>query len=248
MSEAYLPFDRDAAFAKLSRERLLEMQAAGETILDCYRVLEKAGHNVVGRCLEHHGTFYELDHFPPGDVYDSEHHAQYYYHAHRPESGEHGHFHTFLRAKGMPEGMKPAAYSGKGKRPLGSDALCHFVAISMDRPGFPFALFTTNRWVTDESYYSADDTIAMIDRFSMDHTYPCLAVNRWITAMFRLFRPQIRELILKRDETLRNWQAAHPGSDVFEDRKLEVTSNMKINVDEQIAAVSKALDHLRLSA
>ena len=86
------------------------------------------------------------------------------------------------------------------------------------------------------------------DRFRIDHTFPCLAVNRWITAMIDLFRPQIKELLVVRDKTIKNWGAAHPGIDVFEDRKLEITSIMNIDVDRQIAAVDAALGDQRKSA
>lgn len=248
MKEPYVTFDADTAISALSRERLLEMELAGEIIQDCYRVLKRANQNLVGQCIAHQGTFYELDHYPKGDVYDSQTHSQYYYHAHRPESGEHGHFHTFLRAKGMATGIEPAPYAGTAKRPTGSDALAHFVAISMDGPGFPFGLFTTNRWVTDESFYTASDAIAMLDRFEIDHTFPCLAVNRWITAMLKLFRPQIKVLLQERDKTLRDWAARHPGVDIYEDRNLEITSILKIDVDRQIASVRAALGHERKSA
>ena len=248
MNEPYVEIDIAKALAKLSRERLLEMRYAGEVIQDCYRALEKAKQNVVGQCLAHQGTFYELDHYPKGDVFDREFHAQYYYHAHRKDAGEHGHFHTFMRARGMPPGVTPAPYKGKAKRPMGNDALAHFVAVSMSGPGFPIGLFTTNRWVTDETFYSAADTIAMLDRFRIDHTYPCLAVNRWITAMIDLFRPQIKELLAVRDKTMDNWGASHAGVDVFEDRELEITSIMDIEVDKQIAAVQATLDDERKSA
>ena len=248
MSETHVTIDLDKALAALSRERLEEMRSAGETIQDCYRALKKAEQNIVGQCLAHQGKFYEMDHYPSGDVYDREHHAQYYYHAHRKESGEHGHFHTFIRAKGMPDGMAPVPYKGKAKRPMGNDALAHFVAISMNGPGFPIGLFTTNRWVTDETFYTAEDSIAMLDRFCIDHTYPCLAVNRWISAMIDLFRPQIKELLMVRDRTIKNWGAKHPGIDVFEDRDLEITSIMNIDVDRQIAAIDAALGDQRKSA
>ncbi len=248
MNEPYVEFDVEKSLATLSRERLQEMHFAGEVIQDCYRSLKKASQNVVGQCLAHQGKFYELDHYPKGDVYDREFHAQYYYHAHRKESGEHGHFHTFLRAKGMPEGVAPTPYKGDAKRPMGNDALAHLVAISMNGPGFPIGLFTTNRWVTDETFYPAADTIVMLDRFQIDHTYPCLAVNRWITAMIDMFRPQIKELLMVRDKTIRNWGATHPGVDVFEDRNLEITSIMNIEVDKQIAAIAAALGTTRKSA
>ena len=238
---ANLPFDIAGALAGLPRQRLDEMLRAGETVREMMRLLKKSGQNMVGQCLAHQGTFYELDHYPKGDVYDSESHAQFYYHAHRREAGEHGHFHTFLRAAGMPSGMSPAPHSGTTRRPEGKDALMHFVAISMDRPGTPIGLFTTNRWVTDETFYRAEDVISVIDRFNVDMSYPCLATNRTISAMFRLFRPQIEQLLIERDRTIAHWASMRPESDVFEDRDLEVTSQIDINIDSQIAAVEQAV-------
>ena len=128
-----------------------------------------------------------------------------------------------------------------GERPLGKDALCHFVAISMNGPGKPIGLFTTNRWVTDETFYSAEDTISLLDGFKMDHTYPCLATNRWVTAMMVLFRPQIEALIRERDQVIGVWQQDHPDTDVYEDRDLEVTSETAIDVPKQLSAVRQAI-------
>ena len=68
--------------------------------------------------------------------------------------------------------------------------LARLVAISMSRPGFPVGLFTTNRGVTDETLYPADDVIRMMDRFQVDHTFPWLAVNRWIPATLDIDVPQ----------------------------------------------------------
>lgn len=224
-----------------TREQLEEMDTAGAAILECYRRLEKAGTNLVAQCLAHQGKFYELNHYPDGDVYDNETHSQYFYHSHRPELREHGHFHTFLRAKGMPKNCAPAPYDGKEARPMGQDAIAHIVAISMTRPGFPKALFTVNRWVTGETFYSANDTLAMADRFEIDHTYPCLAVNFWITAMLRLFRPQIEALLHERDRTIAKWVKEHPDDDVFEDREFVVASIDNIDVPKQIASVKRVL-------
>ena len=233
--------DMEQITRKLTRERLEGMREAGAAILGSYRALEKAGANLVGQCLANQGTFFELEHYPKGDVFDEETASQYYYHAHRPESGEHGHFHCFLRHEGMPESMEPVPYSGEADRPEGEEALCHLIAISMNGQGFPTHLFTTNRWVTDETFYSAADTLELVDRFSVDHVFPCLATNIWITSMLRLFWPQIRELLKARDEVIRKWALEHPGVDVFEDRGLDLTSIMEINVDEQIALVEAAL-------
>ncbi|VAW00996.1 hypothetical protein MNBD_ALPHA08-1219 [hydrothermal vent metagenome] len=242
MSIASIKFDNQAVLAELSRERLEKMARAGKAVNECQRVLDKASSNIVGQCLAHQGTFYEFDHYPSGDVYDGETHSQYYYHSHRPEGGEHGHFHTFLRAKGMPKGLKQIDYKGEATVPSGNDALAHLIAIAMNKPGQPISLFTVNRWVTDESFYTAQDTIAMLDSFKMDHTFPCLAVNQWITGLVGLFRPQIEALLLERDKTLKNWAALHMGIDIYEDRDLEVTSFLPINIGDQIAAVSQALE------
>jgi hypothetical protein len=72
-----------------------------------------------------------------------------------------------------------------------------------------------------------DDVIRMLDRFEVDHANPSWPANRWLTAMLRLFRPQIEALILARDAALADWARTHPGKDVFEDRELEITSQAR---------------------
>lgn len=225
----------------IARERLKEMHAAGLEILECYRLLEKAGANVVGQCLAHQGTFYELEHYPKGDVFDEEFGAQYYYHAHRPDLNEHGHFHTFIRAEGMPVGVRPVEMPANTPRPLGEEAVCHLIAISMDAHGYPTHLFTVNRWVTNETFYSAEDTLRMVERFKVEHVYPCLATNRWISAMLKLFWPQIRQLLHERDRVIAEWQRKYPDRNVHEDRELEIPSRMAIDVDQQISLLEAAL-------
>lgn len=227
--------------ARLGRERLQAMRAAGRELLECHRVLQRGGLNVVGEVLRGEGEFVEFEHYPRDDVFDQHSHAQYYYHAHRSEAGEHGHFHTFLRAPGMAAGMRPAANSGAEPWPSGDESLSHLIAIAMDAYGDPIGLFTVNRWVTGDAWYAARDVIGMLDRFEIDHAKPSWPANRWITAMLRLFRPQIESLVLTRDAAIAAWSAGHPGTDVFEDRALEITSHAAISVAQQIAAVEAAL-------
>lgn len=228
----------------LPRGELAEMAEAGDEIVEIYRVLAKTGDNVVSELLRNAGTFYEWDHYPPGDVYDAETHAQYYYHAH-PEAqrfeGEHGHFHTFLRPRGMPEGVRPAPVP-RGDLPSDpDDRLSHLIAIAMTPQGLPFRLFTVNRWVTGETWYAAEDVIAMLERFEVDHARPSWPANRWITAMMQLFRPQIIELVRARDRTVEAWRQQSKTADVFEDRDLEVTSLLEISVADQIRDVNRLL-------
>jgi len=240
---------REAAairFAVLGRERLEAMLDAGREVRDCMRVLAKSGGNVVAELLRDTATFYEWDHYPKGDVYDRATHAQYYYHAHpeKERPGEHGHFHTFLRPAGMPRGIKPLPAAGAPPAEPNA-ALSHLIAIGMDRFGAPVALFTTNRWVTDETWYRAEDVIRMLDFFEIDLAQPSWPVNRWIGAMIPLFRPQIEWLVKKRDEALAAWHKKKPRANVYEDRGLDVASEMAIDVERQIAAVEQALENAR---
>lgn len=129
MGSPPLTFDLPGALLAASDNELERLAEAGRTVREKLRLLKKPGQNLVGQCLAHQGTFHGDEHYPKGDVYASESHARYYYHAHRPESGEHGHFHTFVRAKDMPRKMKPASYSGNAERSKGKDALSHFVTI-----------------------------------------------------------------------------------------------------------------------
>ncbi|MGE5147033.1 MAG: DUF6969 family protein [Candidatus Eiseniibacteriota bacterium] len=219
------------------------MAAAGDEVVECVRVLAKTGDNLVGELLKAEDKFFEWDHYPKGDVYDPETHSQYYYHAHPAEDriGEHGHFHTFLRPGGMPDGVTPAPLPDYAPSDDANDALSHLVAISMDKYGLPIKLFTTNRWVTGETWYRAGDVIAMLDRFEMDLAQPSWPVNRWLTAMVRLFRPQIATLLEERDAALAARRERRPKGNPFEDRGLEVTSHLEISVDDQIRAVRAAL-------
>lgn len=218
------------------------MLAAADVILDCQRELRASGRNIVGEVLRGQGTFVEFNHYPDDDVFDAQSQSQYYYHAHRGMAGEHGHFHTFLRRPGMPEGIAPIAYPATEPWPSGDDALSHLLGISMDAWGEPTGLFTTNRWVTGETWYRADDVISMLGRFRIGHSVPCAPVNRWISAMFVLFRPQMEALLHVRDAAIADWAARNSGRDVFEDRELDITSQVPISVEVQISRLRAALE------
>lgn len=234
-------------FKSYSTEQLEQMAEAGNKILECYRVLQKTEENVVGHVLQTREDFYEWDHYPDGDVYDHETHSQYYYHAHPPEERskkygkEHGHFHTFLRPKGFPSGIKPVPLPDLEKPESPNDALSHLIGISMNQAGYPIRFFTTNRWVTGETWYKAEHVIKMLDYFVMDLTYPSWPVNIWITNMVRLFRPQIEDLLLERDKAISAWQEKHPDDNVYENEDLELPSLLNISVEKQIKGVMHAL-------
>jgi len=238
------PDERDW-FEGWPRESLEALLEAGREVLEWRRILAKTGDNMVGDVLKHEGPFYILSHYPKGDVFDPESHAQWYYHAHdkNERPGEHGHFHTFMRGGGMPEGIEPAPLTDFQPKASKNDLVCHLIAVSMDRTGWPIKLFTTNRWVTGETWYAAHDVAAMLDGFDMKMNKPSWPVNRWLTGMLRLFRPQIEELLQSRDERIRAWQREYPEvENVYEDRRLEVTSELAISVEAQVEALERALE------
>lgn len=240
------------------------MAAAGETARRSLRSLASAGRSLVSEALAGSDGFYEWRHYPEADIYDPSTHAQYFYHAHPPgerAGSEHGHFHAFLRPRGMPDGaqplmlpelaipdapaqpqcpvLPPARQPNQGED---NDKLSHLVAISMDDRGWPIRLFTTNRWVTGETWYGAGDVVRMLDRFAINNGLPSEPLNRWMTAMFALFRPQMRALLGARDAAIMNWRRRHRGKiHVFEDRRLEVTSAVSIDVEDQIRQIETAL-------
>ena len=118
---------------KLSREQLQTMANAGMQVLECYRVLQKSNSIVVAEVLRGQGEFFELDHYPKGDVYNSETHSQFFYHSYREK--EHGHFLTFLREMGMPKDCRPVKQSDASFMKERDDKLSHLIAISMNSAG-----------------------------------------------------------------------------------------------------------------
>jgi len=242
----------DIRLDNLTAERLARMEQAGALAIECEDALAATQDNVVTDVLRHQGAFTEWQHYPKGDVFDRSSHAQFYYHAHTADErvdGEHGHFHTFIRGGGIPAGIKPATLPGikkRTKRPAKpDDIICHVIGISMDVYGQAFRLFTTNRWVTGETWFHATDVISIADKFSIDHTQPSWPTNRWISAMVTVFRPQIDVLIDRRDAAMAAWAQKHPNKQqqketIYDDRNLNVTSQMWISLDEQLDAIEAA--------
>ena len=228
----------------LPRSALEEMSRAGAEALTCQRVLAKTGDSVLSEVLADADAVESFRHYPSGDVFDREFHSQYYYHQHPVaacQADEVGHFHTFLRPLGMPEGVRPAPLPDLLPPDDPDDALSHLVAISVDGQGQPVRLFTTNRWVTGETWYAAEDVIAMLDCFAVELARPSWPLNRWITAMLRLCKPLVADLLRQRDVVIAERAAAVPDVNVFEDPDLEVASETKIHVPRLVAAVDAAL-------
>ncbi|MBR9972497.1 DUF6969 family protein [Magnetospirillum sulfuroxidans] len=214
------------------------LRRAAAEIIECQRVLAKSGLNLVGEVLRGFGDFTEFEHYPPDDVYDPETHGQYYFHAHPPggrDWSDYGHFHIFMRPKGMPTGIRPMVVADPLSQGGDNDALCHLIGVSMTQDGQPERLFTTNRWVTAETWYAGNDVIAMLERCAFDVAWPSWPLNRWLSALLVLYRREIEALILARDAVISDWSSRHSDRNVFEDRGLEITSAMMISLPEKLA-------------
>ena len=237
---------------RVSRAEIEQMTSAAAVIHDCRRELAARDTSLLSEVTAGTAAISEWRHYPEGEAYDPKSHSQYFFHAH-PAAGrpaaEQGHFHTFLRAEGMPIGIAPlllpelavadvpalppqAPPLKRGTR----DEVSHLIAIAIDLRGEPIRLFTTNRWVTGEAWYRADDVIRMLDRFAITAEEPSAVLNRWIGAMIGLFRPQIAALLRARDDTVMAWRRRRR-THVFEDHRLEVTSSLDIELDAQLAFV-----------
>jgi uncharacterized protein DUF6969 len=248
---------------RASPAELAQMQAAARSLAECRRWFAAKPHGLLGEITAGELPLAEWRHYPEGEVYDPHTHAQYFYHIHpaagRP-AGEHGHFHTFLRADGIPAGVAPLVLPetavADAARPLpqaaplkqgARDEVAHLVAIMLDPMGEPVRLFTTNRWVTGETWYRADDVVRMLDGFVIGEAGRSAVLSQWIVAMVALFRPQIVALLRTRDETVMAWRRRRRAN-VFEDIRLEVLSSIEIDIDAQLALLERAGSHSGLDA
>jgi hypothetical protein len=249
------------------REREAE---AAATLRECHQALAARGSTVIREVTSAGAADLVADlvdwrHYPEGEVYDPASHAQYFYHRHpgparmRPAQPiEHGHFHLFLRGEGMPAGTTPLllpelavanAPAPRQSAPLKlgrSDKVCHLVALALDRRGEPLRLFTTNRWVTGETWYRADDLIRMLDRFRVAGDHPSALLNRWIGALVRLFQPEIAALLRDRDTAILEQRWRWRGN-VLEDPRLEITSSLDIDLYARLAGVEESANATALA-
>lgn len=200
-----------------------DRKRAAEEALFCEAILAKGGENVLQRTLFGAPNVEAWAHYPPGDIFDADTGAQWYYHCHLPSADdtEHGHFHCFVR----PDGAKGPVH--------------HLIGVGVDAYGKLHRLFTVNQWVVGDTWLDAEPSIALLPRFDVQMPAPSYLVNRWLTAVVRLYETEIAQLIRARDATLSAHRAAD-GTNVRDDRGLEVTSELKVDLAETAKALGLA--------
>lgn len=184
-------------------------QRAQQEIAYCEAILAKSGTSVLSRVLPARGLV-TWKHYPDPEVFDPAHGAQWYYHCHDDSAGlgEHGHFHCFVR----PDGKDSPA--------------CHLVAVGVDSRSRLTRLFTVNQWVVGGDWHDARTTNGLLDRFNVEMATPDYLVNRWLTAVVARYEDEIAKLNIERDERLA--EQAKPLADVFQDKSIEVLSELRI--------------------
>lgn len=179
------------------------------------------GRSLAEAALAGSRQFVEWAHYPREDHVDRASGMRFYYHAHPADErapGEHGHFHLFVAAAGAP------------------DAISHLVGLSLDAKGLPLRLFTTNHWVTGDVWADADALVALLPGVRLHATGRLAPVARWLTAMVRLYRDEIADLLRERDRRLGRDPAA------LQDRAVHIVSERPVSLPEQLERL-EALRH-----
>ncbi|MFZ2295366.1 MAG: hypothetical protein WAW46_10060 [Polaromonas sp.] len=160
----------------------------------------------------------ELAHYPRQDVVDMKHGTRFYYHAHgsrRRPGNEHGHFHLFAQSS------QPGDYT-------------HLAGISLDAQGQPIRFFTTNRWVTGETWRQAADIERALAHFAVLTSGRMAPVARWLTALVHLYAPQLVRLVRRRDAVMARRAASQGWEALCEDRRLDVVTECRISLSQRI--------------
>ncbi|HEU0203543.1 MAG TPA: hypothetical protein VFR86_24290 [Burkholderiaceae bacterium] len=203
------------------------MKAAGETSVAAFERATQR-HGSLLQCWIRGQAVVEYEHYPFDDVIDAASGSQYFYHAHRSATAEHGHLHLFWHADAL--GRRARRPRKRGARARKSAwAPTHLAAIGLDDRGMPVSLFTVNRWVTGGHWFDADRTRALLARFVLRAQGPYADANRWLTAFVRFYRPLLAPLLQARDRRVARLTAARPWEAVAADRRIEVLSHLAID-------------------
>ena len=111
--------------------------------------------------------------------------------------------------------------------------------VILGNTGFPSAQHLTDDVITRALHIvGAHDVLSMLDRFQVTDVGPSEALNQWLGAMLRLFRPQILELLRLRDQNVMAWRR-RKRTHVLDDPALEITSHLDVSLDVQVAFLDR---------
>lgn len=238
--------------SELSNVSTMHLQLMQQGIDEMLAVLEEAaetGYHVLASLLPKSGDdlFNQWQHYPPGDIQDSDSGSIWFYHAHTEDEiarpwNEHGHFHLFRYTEKLSPDAEAIALPAEMDMEKGG--LCHLVAVSFDPNGLPVRIFTTNRWVSGEWMYRAENVIPLLDGYEMVGKNHELT-SRWLCALLKLYRPQIEWALIERDRKIEELKAADPN--YAENKEIEVLSAVEFDLAGQIDAIEAEAAKRRLT-
>ena len=235
VDDARLPFPQARVVAEvraLDQSKRERMQNAAHDLISCLEDFAHRGQVPLAAVVGEPGAPCLWQHYqgnaatPLGDRPQSLH---YYYHSHAVTGllrNEHGHYHLFAQL---------------GADGSGSPRYTHIVAIGVDARGLPLRLFTTNRWVTDETWLAADRVLALAEGIASATGPTEDAVERWLRAQLGIFAPQITALLRHRDQRIerRMGNGHRPG--LLEDRRMHVLSQCRVSMQHQLTAFDRVI-------
>jgi hypothetical protein len=178
----------------------------------------------------------QWNHYPQDDAIDQESGFHWFYHSHspddRPGASEHGHIHLFARRKLWARRLRSTcdiAFAKLTAEPAATQNTRHLLTIGFDAKGIATTLFTVNSWVTGDRMLSAGLTSELLCAMKLNTGNE--AVDTVIESLVGLYRDEIHELLNQRDKALFAWK----GNNVLSDEKLELLSEMAINVDAKLS-------------
>lgn len=158
-------------------------------------------------------------HYPPGDLVDPGSGTQCFYHCHR-DGDEHGHLHLFRRRK--------------PRQPL-----THLIGVSLDGRGLPLGLFTVNRWVSEDRWRPAAESLRLLEGISLGGAACDPHLSGWLVHFLRFYRPTLETVLEQRDQRLH--QGATNRRAALEARDLEIPSYAPLDWAADLAAAEAAL-------
>lgn len=206
---------------------------AGLRLLAIYAGLAERGAHLLGGLLQGQPPR-QWAHYPEDDAVDASGYL-WFYHAHsqedRPGTLEHGHVHLFARRPLWGRRLRSRAEQSFAQLcgfPQRDPDTRHLLAIGFNAKGLPISLFTVNSWVTGDLMLGAALTFELLKRMRLDTGHA--EIDGVIEAVVQLGLDELRTLLVRRDATL----AAHVGPDKLNDERLELLSEMPLDLDAKL--------------
>ena len=137
-----------------------------------------------------------------------------FYHCHEATSmhpDEHGHFHLFTD--------------------IGDQNWAHVAGLSIDAEGQPLQWFMVNRWVTDGPWLESAAFPAQLKYIADDDEG---LVVSWLGAMLQLYRDDLIELLIKRDEQITFFSKEKPKQEAMDNREIYTLATQAIDLQFEL--------------